>query len=90
MRLLNLPPPVLLAVLSATPGLAQLTLDTSSPQSVKDDAKSIAQNMVNIYSGYVDTPGTGIPGVLGPPYYWWEGGAMFGVLIDYWYYTGDE
>lgn len=22
-------------------------------------------------------------------YYWWEGGAMFGSLIDYWYYTGD-
>ena len=23
------------------------------------------------------------------PYYWWEAGAMFGSLIDYWYYTGD-
>lgn len=25
-----------------------------------------------------------------PPYYWWESGAMFGSLIDYWYYTGDD
>jgi hypothetical protein len=24
-----------------------------------------------------------------PPYYWWEAGAMFGQLIDYWYYTND-
>ncbi|KAF2703785.1 glycoside hydrolase family 76 protein [Pleomassaria siparia CBS 279.74] len=24
-----------------------------------------------------------------PPYFWWETGAMFGQLIDYWYYTGD-
>ena len=32
----------------------------------------------------------GIPGLLGDPYYWWEAGAMFGSLIDYWYYTGDE
>ncbi len=35
-----------------------------------------------------------IPGILpGPPpagdYYWWEGGAMWGTLVDYWHYTGD-
>jgi mannan endo-1,6-alpha-mannosidase len=34
-----------------------------------------------------------IPGLLPPPdasgYYWWEAGAMFGTMIDYWYYTGD-
>ena len=34
---------------------------------------------------------SGIPGLLTyPPYYWWEAGAMFGQLIDYWYYTGDS
>ncbi|KAG0642451.1 glycoside hydrolase [Tuber brumale] len=32
----------------------------------------------------------GIPGLFGDPYYWWEAGAAFGSLIDYWYYTGDE
>jgi mannan endo-1,6-alpha-mannosidase len=41
-----------------------------------------------------------IPGELpGPPpnptitnagYFWWECGAMFGSLMDYWYYTGDS
>lgn len=31
----------------------------------------------------------GIPGLLPGPYYWWEAGAMFGAMIDYWYYTGD-
>ena len=30
-----------------------------------------------------------IPGLLVAPYYWWEAGAMFGQLIEYWYYTGD-
>ncbi|TQS32622.1 hypothetical protein Golomagni_07055, partial [Golovinomyces magnicellulatus] len=37
-----------------------------------------------------------IPGCLpGPPasgtgdYYWYQGGAMMGIYIDYWYYTGD-
>ena len=23
-------------------------------------------------------------------YYWWEGGSMFGSLVDYWYFTGDS
>lgn len=31
-----------------------------------------------------------VPGNLPDPYYWWEAGAMFGSLIDYWYYTGDD
>lgn len=32
----------------------------------------------------------GYPGVLYPPYYWWLAGAMFGTLLDYWHYTGDD
>ena len=42
--------------------------------------------MISHYPG--DKPG-GIPGLLGDPYYWWEAGAMFGSLIDYWFYTND-
>ncbi len=35
------------------------------------------------------------PGILpGPPpvgdYYWWEGGALWGTMIDYWFLTGDS
>lgn len=30
-----------------------------------------------------------VPGNLPDPYYWWEAGAMFGGMVDYWYYTGD-
>lgn len=34
---------------------------------------------------------TGQPvGLLPNPYYWWEAGAMFGQMIEYWYYTGDS
>jgi mannan endo-1,6-alpha-mannosidase len=39
------------------------------------------------YTG--DRPGD-VPGNLPDPYYWWECGAMFNALIDYWYYTGDD
>jgi len=31
-----------------------------------------------------------VPGNLPQPYYWWEAGAMFGTLIDYYYYTNDS
>ncbi|MCJ1476605.1 hydrolase 76 protein [Lambiella insularis] len=30
-----------------------------------------------------------IPGELPGPYYWWEAGAMFGQLVNYWFLTGD-
>ena len=30
-----------------------------------------------------------IPGLLPGPYYWWEAGGMWGVMIDYWSFTGD-
>jgi mannan endo-1,6-alpha-mannosidase len=67
--------------------------DTSS---VKTSLKTIAEGMVSYYTG--DEPG-GVPGllpgslscnpaVLGT-YCWWEAGAMWGSLINYWQYTGD-
>jgi mannan endo-1,6-alpha-mannosidase len=55
--------------------------------SIKQAASTIAHDMVSFYTG--DSPGD-IPGTLPEPYYWWEAGAMFGALIDYWYYTGDS
>ena len=42
--------------------------------------------MMIYYTGN-DTGGT--PGNLPSPYYWWEAGAMFMTLVNYWYYTGD-
>jgi mannan endo-1,6-alpha-mannosidase len=29
------------------------------------------------------------PGNLPSPYYWWEAGATFGTMVEYWYYTDD-
>jgi mannan endo-1,6-alpha-mannosidase len=39
---------------------------------------------------YTGNQAGGIPGILPQPYYWWEAGAMFGAMVDYWYYTGDS
>ncbi|KAM3436161.1 hypothetical protein MY4824_004466 [Beauveria thailandica] len=62
-------------------------LDLTSEKSIKDTAKGLAQDMLSFYTG--NKPG-GTPGLLNPPYYWWEAGAMLGALVDYWYYTGDD
>lgn len=41
------------------------------------------------YTGNVtNTPDT--IAVLPAPYYWWEAGAMWGSMVDYWHYTNDS
>jgi mannan endo-1,6-alpha-mannosidase len=64
----------------------ELELISRMKDSIKSAARTLAHDMMTYYSGNL----TGnIPGLLPGPYYWWEAGAMFGSLIDYWYYTGD-
>lgn len=56
-------------------------------ESIKKAAKKVAKGLTDFYTG--NEPGD-TPGNLPDPYYWWEAGAMFGALIDYWYYTDDD
>lgn len=70
---------------------------TRNADSIKSVASTIAYDMMSYYKGNLSGQ---IPGELpGPPanptitnagYFWWETGAMFGSLMDYWYYTGDS
>ncbi|KAF4625744.1 hypothetical protein G7Y89_g12421 [Cudoniella acicularis] len=73
--------------------VSAIDLDIDSADSIKNAAATIAYDMMSYYKG--NTSG-GIIGVLpGPPpdptwgYYWWESGAMWGTMIDYWHYTND-
>lgn len=55
--------------------------------SIKKAASAVAYDMMSYYKGNE----SGMPeGLLPDPYYWWEAGAMFGQMIEYWFYTGDE
>lgn len=75
-----------LACYSLSAALAlEIDFDTSS--SIADGLSTIAQGLMNYYTGNV--PGEPI-GTFSYPYYWWEAGAAWGSLLDYWYYTGDE
>ncbi|PYI11042.1 mannan endo-1,6-alpha-mannosidase [Aspergillus sclerotiicarbonarius CBS 121057] len=60
--------------------------DLDNPASIKAALHSIATQMLTHYTG--NLPGDN-PGNLPDPYYWWEAGAMFSALIDYWYLTSD-
>jgi mannan endo-1,6-alpha-mannosidase len=59
----------------------------SNPASIKSAASTIASGVLSFYNG--NTTGQ-VPGLLPDPYYWWEGGAMFDTLIQYWRLTGDS
>lgn len=55
--------------------------------SVKKAASTMAWDLMSYYQGNL----TGFPvGVLPPPHYWWQAGAMWGTMINYWHFTGDD
>ncbi len=63
-----------------------------SSDSIRASAKTLAYDLMTYYHGNESGQ---TPGILpGPPpagdYYWWEGGALWGAMIDYWHYTGDD
>ncbi|KAF2083359.1 glycoside hydrolase family 76 protein [Saccharata proteae CBS 121410] len=74
------------ALLLGVSSVQAIDVDWSDENSVKQALQTVATGMTSFYTGY--RPGD-VPGNLPSPYYWWEAGAMFGALIDYWYYTGD-
>lgn len=62
-------------------------------ESIKNVSSLVAKQLVAQYATRnekgINVLG-GYPGILYPPYYWWQAGAMFGTLLDYWHYTGDD
>lgn len=66
-----------------------VSLDTSSHQSILDAAASIAEG---IFAEYTNAAAGGAEVGLFPfpPYYWWESGATWGGMADYFSYTGDS
>ncbi|PHH85083.1 hypothetical protein CDD83_917 [Cordyceps sp. RAO-2017] len=78
------------AGLVAAQGSSQFSIE--SEDAIKQTASTLAWDMLQYYKGNQSGQ---TPGILpGPPpagdYYWWEGGAMWGTLIDYWAWTGDS
>ncbi|KAJ2982912.1 hypothetical protein NUW58_g6343 [Xylaria curta] len=86
-------PTTLLAACGLLAGraLAALEVNLDDKESIKKAAALVAEDLLTFYRG--DEPGW-VPGILpGPPpdgdYYWWQGGAMWGALLDYRHTMGD-
>ncbi|RYO73725.1 hypothetical protein DL766_005233 [Monosporascus sp. MC13-8B] len=74
-----------LSLFASVIGAIEVNFDDDT--SIKEAASTVAFGLMKYYTGN----NTGdVPGNLPDPYFWWEAGAMFGTLIDYWYYTGDS
>ncbi|KAI3326316.1 glycoside hydrolase family 76 protein [Xylariaceae sp. AK1471] len=63
-----------------------------STDDILSATKTLAYDLMSYYHG---NESGHTPGILpGPPpagdYYWWEGGALWGTMIDYWHLTGDS
>ncbi|KAL2054423.1 hypothetical protein ABVK25_005171 [Lepraria finkii] len=73
------------AAIAATVAQA-IQLNVTDTDSIRTAASTIAYNMMTYYTGNF----TGNePDLLPQPYYWWEAGAMWGGMVEYWHYTGD-
>ncbi|KAF2722261.1 glycoside hydrolase family 76 protein [Polychaeton citri CBS 116435] len=77
----------LLLVASQQQFVSGLQLDVNSQENIREVASTVAYGLMKWYHGN-ETGQT--PGMLPYPFYWWEAGAMFGTIIDYWYFTGDD
>ncbi|KAK7534570.1 mannan endo-1,6-alpha-mannosidase DCW1 precursor [Phyllosticta citricarpa] len=75
------------ALIGASTVNAAITINWEDDSSIKLGMQTAAKGMTKYYTGY--RPGD-VPGNLPNPYYWWEAGAMFGALIDYFLYTEDD
>jgi mannan endo-1,6-alpha-mannosidase len=78
------------------PGALAISVQINDPASVQSVTSTLAYDMMSVYQGNQtgQVPGL-LPGALActtsnPSLYcWWESGAMFGALINYWQYTND-
>ena len=60
---------------------------TNCEASIKNAARTISKNLLSYYTG--DKPGQPV-GLFPKPHLWWEAGAIWSSLIDYWAYTEDD
>ncbi|KAK2021664.1 family 76 glycosyl hydrolase [Colletotrichum zoysiae] len=83
-------PALIVSVAAATVSAftAPNTLDVTKPDSIKAVARSLAFGAMSYYNGNVSSDPKMV-GDLPDPYYWWQAGALWGIMVDYFHYTGD-
>lgn len=77
----------LAACLTAVSLAGAVSLDLSDTDSVNSALALIAKGLMDYYWGYQYG---GTVGMFTSPYYWWEAGAAWNSILDFWYYTGND
>ncbi|KAK9365428.1 glycoside hydrolase [Lipomyces kononenkoae] len=85
--LLSFPLFALLFLANFISDVGAIEIDVNSTDSLVHAAWVFAHGMMSYYNG---NQTGGEQGKFVEPYYWWESGAAWGGLIDYWYLTGDD
>lgn len=67
--------------------VSAIDIDFTSTSSINSGLALIADGLMNYYNGN-DSGQT--PGMFSSPYYWWEAGAAWNSMLDYWFYTGND
>ena len=82
----------------SSPGMTALFLSSSpaywnssdqSTASLRNASTALAYNLMTYYKNNQSSTATTAIGTLPAPLYWWEAGAVWGGMIDYWAYTND-
>ncbi|CRK09895.1 hypothetical protein BN1723_009084 [Verticillium longisporum] len=63
--------------------------EAAASDSIRNAASTIAHGAMSYYNGNV----SGQPEMVGDlpdPYYWWQAGALWGAMLDYYHFTGDS
>ncbi|KAK5118824.1 hypothetical protein LTR62_000033 [Meristemomyces frigidus] len=80
------------AVVALAAGLSlvgAIELDVNSTDSIRNASAALAFGTASWYQNNQSSTAATAVGTLPAPIYWWEAGAMWGGLIDYWAYTND-
>ncbi|UNI24971.1 Mannan endo-1,6-alpha-mannosidase [Purpureocillium takamizusanense] len=76
------------AAIVATAPVPPNALNTTNPDSIRNVAATIAHDAMGYYKGNVSKNEIDV-GDVQDPYYWWVAGALWGAMLDYYYYTRD-
>lgn len=78
---------IALPLLACSTVVNALDIDFSDTESINAGLGLVAEGLMNYYNGN-DSGQT--PGMFTHPYYWWQAGAAWNSMLDYWFYTGDD
>lgn len=69
---------------------AAVDLNIDDPASIRNASRSLAFGLQSFYQNNVSNTAATAIGTLPAPLYWWQAGAMWGSMVDYWAYTNDS